>query len=223
MNDAHDPESTPQENPREEKAEETPMEPAAEAAGQPTAEPSAGTAAGSLEAELDALRKERDALRSQLQRSLADLANIRRRHSKEIEQMREMAVESFARELLPVLDNFHLALEAHEQQTSGSAKSEAHALVEGLRMVRGLFEGVLERHGVREIEGKGHPFDPNKHEAVGVDATGDVEPGHISQVVQRGYLLSDRVLRPSRVIVRELQPAADQRSADSAGERESAE
>ena len=159
--------------------------------------------------ELAALKQERDAAQDQLKRSLADLANIRRRQSGEMQQARTVAVESLARELLPVLDNFNLALESHDQQAATGNKSDAEALVQGLRMVRALFEAALEQHGVREIEGHGHPFDPNKHEAVGIDASGDAAPGHVAKVLQRGYFLADRVLRPSRVLVGEQRSTSD--------------
>jgi molecular chaperone GrpE len=185
---------------------ESPQQPAREGGSSSTA------------AELAALQRERDALQEQLKRSLADIANVRRRHVKEMEAARETALEGLARELLPVLDNFHYALEAHEQHTAGEARPEAHAFVEGLHMVRSLLEGVLERHGVREIEGHGHPFDPNKHEAVGLDAAADVEPGHVAKVLQRGYLLSDRVLRPSRVLVRDQNAPSPQPREGGAGQ-----
>lgn len=159
--------------------------------------------AGDAERELAALRQEREALQDQLKRSLADLANIRRRHVKEMEQVRGAAAESLAAELLPVLDNFNLALEAHEQHTAPSERGEAHALVEGLRMVRSLLEGTLERHGLREISGHGEPFDPNVHEAVGLDTESAVTPGHVARVLQRGYYFGEKVLRPSRVLVRD--------------------
>lgn len=155
--------------------------------------------------ELAALRQERDALQDQLKRTLADLANVRRRHAKEMEQVRDAAVDALARELLPVLDNFHLALEAHEQQRT----TDVHSMIEGLRMVRSLLEAALERHGVREIEGRGHPFDPTRHDAVGLHEDTSVAPGHIAKVLQRGYYLADKVLRPSRVLVRDQRAAEE--------------
>ncbi len=166
------------------------------------------------ERELAALKQERDAAQDQLKRSLADLANVRRRQLGEMQQARTVAVESLARELLPVLDNFNLALESHDQQAATGHKSDAEALVQGLRMVRTLFEAALEQHGVREIEGHGQPFDPNKHEAVGIDASGDAAPGHVGRVLQRGYFLADRVLRPSRVLVGQQRSTTDAAPAD---------
>jgi len=175
------------------------------------ADAAAGGPAG--ESELAALQKERDSLQDQLKRSLADLANVRRRHVKEMEQVRGVATEALAAELLPVLDNFNLALEAHEQHVAAEGQPEAHALLEGLRMVRGLLESTLHRHGLREISGHGEPFDPNVHEAVGIDTAADVTPGHVARVLQRGYYLGDKILRPSRVLVRDQKDADDKGAA----------
>lgn len=148
------------------------------------------------------LRQEKDRLEATLQRSLADLANLRKRHQKELEDSRKRTLEGLAQELIPVVDNFHLALEAHEQhEQSAAQRSEAHALVEGVKMVKSLLQGVLERHGVVEIPTRGKPFDPAQHEAVGIAESHEVAPGQVVQVLQRGYMLGDRVIRPSRVLV----------------------
>jgi molecular chaperone GrpE len=130
---------------------------------------------------------------------MADLANIRKRQAREFDEARKRAIEGIAAELLPVLDNFHLALAAHEQRDA--ANSEVKNMLEGLVMVRSLLEGTLERHGLSEIPAQGATFDPNLHEAVGVDAESDAAPGTITKVAQRGYLLGEKVLRASRVLV----------------------
>jgi molecular chaperone GrpE len=153
------------------------------------------------QSELAAVRAERDLLKDQLTRTMADLQNIRRRHAAEMADSRRRAIESVSGELLPVLDNFHLALAAHEKHESGEGKSEAHALVEGLRMVRSLLEGVLERHGLAEIEAAGTTFDPARHEAMGIDPTSGQPAGTVTEVLQRGYQLGDKIVRPSKVLV----------------------
>lgn len=147
------------------------------------------------------LQEERDRLEAQLKRTMADLANIRKRHLKELEEARARSLEALAGELLPVVDNFHLALAAHEQHESGAVRAETHSMVEGLQMVRSLLEGVLERHGLVEIKAEGAPFDPNLHEAVGVDNESNLQPGVVSKVMLRGYSFRERVLRPSKVQV----------------------
>lgn len=138
-------------------------------------------------------------LENQLQRAMADLANLRRRQTREVAEARQRAIEALALELLPVLDNFQLALGATQARPEAE---DAGSIVEGLKMVRSMLEGVLERHGVSAIEAEGETFDPNMHEAVGLDHDSEVEPGKITGVAQRGYKIHDRVLRPSRVIVR---------------------
>ena len=166
-----------------------------------------------LREEAARLRQERDRLEAQLKRAMADLQNVRKRHLREMEEARQLALEGFAAELLPVLDNFHLALDAHERHESGAARTEAHALVEGLEMVRSLLQGALERHGLAEIPALGETFDPNVHEAVGVDTQADIEPGKVSRVMQRGYSLKDKIIRPSKVLVAG-EPAATEEPRD---------
>lgn len=138
-------------------------------------------------------------LEGQLRRSMADLANLRKRMHKDVDDARRRAVEGMSAELLPVLDNFHLALGV----TEGEAGTyDPATVVEGLRMVKSLLESVLERHGLKEIPAKGEPFDPNRHEAVGVDTETDCDEGVVTQVMQRGYTIGDKVLRATRVLVR---------------------
>ncbi|MBK8976591.1 MAG: nucleotide exchange factor GrpE [Planctomycetes bacterium] len=136
----------------------------------------------------------------QLRRAMADLANFQRRKLKDVEDARRRAIEGMAAELLPVVDNFHLALGATEQgdQQEGF---DIRTIVEGMRMVRSMLESVLERHGLAEIPATGTAFDPNLHDAVGVDSSAESTPGTVTRVMQRGYRIGDKVLRPSRVIV----------------------
>lgn len=154
-------------------------------------------------------------LEAQVQRAMADLANLRRRMHKEVEDSRRRAIEGLAAELLPVLDNFHLALGVKEQQEASGATFDPQVVVEGMRMVKSLLEGVLERHGLSEIRAEGVAFDPNLHEAVGVDAESDTEPGRVTRVLQRGYRIDDKVLRPTRVVVRGEASGARRKDTDS--------
>ncbi len=165
------------------------------------------TAIPGLDPEVATLREKCAQLEAQLQRAMADLSNVRRRQAKEMEDMRHRVLEGLAREVLPVLDNFYLALGAHERhESTESLKQETHAMVEGLQMIKSLLQGVLERHGVVEIEAHGKPFDPAQHEAVGMLPTQELAPGHVAQVLQRGYAISDKVIRPTRVLVSTPKP-----------------
>lgn len=162
-----------------------------------------GTAAGEPnveipphEHEMARLENERAQLEGQLQRAIADLQNVRRRQRQEIDDSRQRVLEGICQELLPVLDTFAMALVAYDAQEGADPK----ALVDGVRMVRGMLTGALERHGLAEIRATG-AFDPSRHEAVAVEPSVTVPAGHIVRVLQQGYQLGERVVRHSRVVV----------------------
>jgi molecular chaperone GrpE len=165
------------------------------AAGQPgNAEPTVEIPAH--EREVARLRQERDLLEQQLQRTLADTANMRRRQKQEMDDSRHRVLEGLTQELLPVLDSFSMALQSYE-----AAGGSSEALVEGVKLVRTLLSGALERHGLQEIPAAGLPFDPTRHEAVAVEPPAGTPAGHVVRVLQKGYMLGDRVVRHSRVVV----------------------
>ncbi len=155
--------------------------------------------------ELTQLRAERDQFEDKLKRSMADLANFRRRQVRDLDDARRRTIEALTVELLPVLDNFHLALGAAEQPHAGETTAPVQAdpiqIVEGLRMVRAMLQGTLERHGLAEVAAQDASFDPNQHEAVGIDAEAEAEAGTITKVLQAGYKIGDKVLRAARVVV----------------------
>ena len=152
-----------------------------------------------------------------MQRTLADLQNFRKRRGQEMAEIRMLAVEGLAAELLPVLDNFHLATRAANDAASDAGSDAANddnnegagakAVREGLAMVKAMLEGVLERHGLREIPAAGQAFDHTLHEAVGLCDSTDVQPGHVAKVILTGYFLGDRVLRHAKVLVAGDMPA----------------
>lgn len=152
--------------------------------------------------EMTKLRAERDLLEQKLQRAMADTQNIRRRQQKEMDDSRRRVLEGLTQELLPVLDSFALALQAYDDSdTEGSSEGATSALVEGVRMVQTLMTGALERHGLAEIQAIGLPFNPDRHEALGVEPSEEVEENQIVRVVQTGYMLGEHVVRHSKVIV----------------------
>ncbi|MGC6486766.1 MAG: nucleotide exchange factor GrpE [Planctomycetota bacterium] len=165
------------------------------------------------DAELAQLREERDQLEQKLQRAVADTQNILRRQRQELEDGRRRTLESITQELLPVLDTFGFALQSYDGEAAdGSAAGEAgdvDALVEGVRMVRTMFSGALERHGLKEIPAAGQPFDPSRHEALGKEPNAEVPENQVLRVMQTGYMLGDRVVRHSKVIVAGPQPDGD--------------
>jgi molecular chaperone GrpE len=142
------------------------------------------------------LRDERDQLEQQLQRQLADAANMRRRQRQEMDDNKRRVLEGLAAELLPALDSFGMALAAFD-----AGNTDAKVLIEGVRMTRMLLASALERHGLQEIKALGQPFDPALHDAVGTEPAPGVREGQVLRVLQAGYQLGDRVVRHSRVIV----------------------
>ncbi len=170
-----------------------------ELASQP--EPDAGKPEPTVEIpshdqELTRLRDERDQLEQQLQRQLADAANVRRRQRQEMDDNRRRVLEGVVHELLPALDTFGMALAAYD-----AGNTDPRALVEGVRMTRTLLLSALERHGLQQIPAEGQPFDPLRHEAVAAEPAAGVPEGQIVRVLQPGYVLGDRVVRHSRVVV----------------------
>lgn len=141
------------------------------------------------------LKEERDQLKDQLLRSLADMKNVRRRNEEDRRAMSLYATEDLVRDLLPVLDNFERTL----QVLANGASPEAVA--EGIQMIERQLRGALgQRHLVR-IESVGQMFDPSVHEALGQDEGTDLAPGTITAEIEAGYRMGDRVIRPARVRV----------------------
>ncbi len=155
-------------------------------------------------AELQTLQAERLRLEEQLHRAPADAANMRRRAQKEAEEARHRILEGITQELLPVLDNFELALQAWHEQ---GERADPNALVQGVRMVQTLLLSTLERHGLQEIAAAGQAFDPARHAALAVECKAGTPAGHVLRVLMKGYLLSDRVARHAKVIVSGEPPA----------------
>jgi molecular chaperone GrpE len=141
------------------------------------------------------LEKERDEFRSLLQRARADFENYQKRSRRDLEQERAYWHGSLAQDLLPILDNFERAVAAAKQA------GETGPLVQGVSMIQSQVMDVLRRHGITPIEAHGQPFDPNLHQAVMQQPSADVPPNTVLQVLEQGFKLHDRVLRPARVVV----------------------
>jgi molecular chaperone GrpE len=139
---------------------------------------------------------ERDEYLADLQRLAAEFENYRKRAARDQERLVAHAHERLVQELLPVLDDLERTLEAAEQH------EEEAALVDGVRLVEQSLRKALQREGLVEIETKG-AFDPHVHEALLARPDDGAEAGTVLEVVQRGYRLGDRVVRPARVIVAE--------------------
>jgi molecular chaperone GrpE len=155
--------------------------------------------ATAVQEDLEALRsraKERDQILELLKRTQADFDNYQKRNRTEREQERKYAQKPLAQDLLPVLENLERAVAAAKQT------NETGPLVQGVTMVLGQFLELLRRHGVTRIDAEGQAFDPNLHQAVAQAPASDKHPANtIAQVIEHGYMMHDRVLRPARVIV----------------------
>jgi len=127
-------------------------------------------------------------------RAAAELENVRKRASRDVDNARKFAVERFAAEMLAVRDSLELGLQA-------DTKADAEQLKVGSKATLKLLSTSMERFGVVEIDPQGEPFDPELHEAITMQPSGDVEPGTVLTVFQKGYTLNGRLLRPARVVV----------------------
>jgi len=151
-----------------------------------------------LQKELALLEEQLADMRNRYLRAVADLDNARKRARQEVSEARSLATASVLTDLLAVVDNFERALET--TQVGSEAPQDAKAIYEGITMIYRQLMSILERRGVRPIEALGKRFDPKYHEAVAqVPATGHQKEGTVALEMQKGYLMGDRVLRPSRV------------------------
>jgi molecular chaperone GrpE len=158
------------------------------------------------------LERERDEYLDSLQRLKAEFDNFRKRTARESAAQSARASEALVKELLPVLDDLERALVAAEERSACIAAGQSPAsnapeeleakLEEGVRLVHRALADVLARTGLAEIETDG-AFDPHVHEALLAQPIEGAEPGSVVEVLQKGYRLGDRVLRPARVVVAE--------------------
>jgi molecular chaperone GrpE len=149
--------------------------------------------------DLAALQSENASLRDRLLRALADCENARKRAERTVADVRQYAVSDFAREMLIIADNLQRSIAAAEQHCAASP--EDAALIEGVRAIARMLAQIFERFGIRKIEAVGARFDPSLHEAVMEVDDASVPGGTVVSVVEDGYSINDRLLRPARVIV----------------------
>ncbi|CAD5295652.1 Protein GrpE [Bosea sp. 62] len=145
------------------------------------------------------LEAERDDIKDKLLRTLAEMENLRRRTEREISDAKAYAVTSFARDLLGSADNLRRALESVPETARAAADTALSAVVEGVELTERELLKTLERHGVRKIDPQGEKFDPNLHQAMFEAPDAGIAKGLVSKVVQTGYKIGERVLRPALV------------------------
>jgi molecular chaperone GrpE len=145
-----------------------------------------------------ALAKEVADYKDKLLRSLADMENLRRRTDREVADARMYGVSSLARDIAGVADNMRRALAA-VGESADTIEGPAKALVEGVELIERELLKVLEKHGVKKFDPQGVKFDPNLHQAIFEVFDANVASGSIAQVIQPGYMIGERVLRPAMV------------------------
>jgi len=128
-------------------------------------------------------------------KALADSENFKKRITREKEEYCKYAISSFIEEVIPVIDNLELALE------HGRKKQACKDIVQGLEMTLNMFHQVLDRNNLKQVGQEGEPFDPNYHEAMAQLERHDLEEGMVCQVMQKGYVLGSRLVRPAKVLV----------------------
>lgn len=154
------------------------------------------------------LMQENEELKDRGLRLAAEMENLRRRTQRDVADARTYAVANFARDMLTVSDNLRRALEAVPEEAKAGADAGFKALIEGVDITERAMLSTLERHGVRKLTPEGEKFDPNFHQAMFEIPNPEVPTGTVVQVVQAGYSIGDRVLRPAMVGVAKGGPKA---------------
>jgi molecular chaperone GrpE len=148
---------------------------------------------------LGAFEAEKAELKNQLLRTLADMENLRRRTQKQVRDASQFAIANFARDLLSVGDNLRRAIETVSDDARAAADGDLKTLLEGVELTERDMLRALEKHGVTKSDPQGDRFDPNFHQAMFEVPNPDVASGTVVQVMQPGYIIGDRVLRPAMV------------------------
>lgn len=160
--------------------------------------------------ELENLYAENTGLKDKVLRTLADMENLRRRSEKEIADAKTYGVSAFARDMLTFADNLRRAVESLPAEAREQASPPLRAFVEGVELTERDFLSRLARHGVKKLEPQGQKFDPNLHEALFEVPDPSVAPGTVAQVVEAGYVIGERVLRPAKVGVARALPKGNE-------------
>ena len=162
---------------------------------------------------IELLKAENAELKDKFLRLAAEMDNLRRRTEREVKDAKTYSAAAFARDMLSVSDNLRRALDAIPAETRAAAEAGLMALVEGVEMTERAMLSALERHGVKKIEPAGQKFDPHFHQAMFEVPNADIPNNTVIQVVQDGYVIGDRVLRPAMVGVSKGGPKAEAPSA----------
>ena len=167
------------------------------------------TAQVAIASDQNLFAKEIAELKDKLLRTLADMENLRRRSQKDREDAVKFSAANFARDMLSVADNLRRATESIPKEDEADGVSLA-AFIEGISLTEKELISTLERHGIRKIEPMGEKFDPKFHEAMYEVPSVDAENGTVMQVVEAGYVIHDRLLRPAKVGIAKVAPRSNE-------------
>jgi molecular chaperone GrpE len=180
----------------------------ATAAEEPESETQPARAEEPLSPDIDALVREAADYKDKHLRLLAEMENLRRRTEREIADTRAYAISAFARDILAVADNMERALQALDAELREKADAGVKALLDGVELTERELLKVLEKHGIKKFEPLGEKFDPNLHQAMLEMPDPSRPAGTVVQVIQPGYMIGERVLRPALVAVAKGGPKA---------------
>jgi len=167
---------------------------------------SAASEAERVAALVEQLAREASENKDKLLRSLAEMENMRRRTDRQVADAREYGITAFARDVLAVADNMSRALSAIDPQLRQTADAGRKSLLEGVELTERELLNVLEKHGIKRFEPTGEKFDPNLHQAMYEVPDSSLPNGTVAKVVQAGYMIGERVLRPALVGVAKARP-----------------
>lgn len=148
---------------------------------------------------IEALKAENQDMRDKLLRTIAEMENLRKRTEREISDTRSYAIAGFARDMLTATDSLSRALMVLPAEARDSSDATTRSLIEGIEMTEREMQRLLAKHGVKPIEAEGQKFDPHKHQAMFEVPDPSRPEGTVVQVVQAGFAIGDRVLRPAMV------------------------
>lgn len=188
--------------PEDQTPETKPAQPEAAAAAADAAPAAPEDKAAALEAEVASLK-------DRLLRTLADMENLRRRGEKDVADARAYAVTNFARDMVNVADNLRRAIESVPADARAAVEGALKAVLEGVELTERDLLNTLERHGIKKLDPVGQKFDPNFHQAMMEIPDTTVPNGTVTQVIQTGFAIGERVLRPALVGVAKGGPKID--------------
>lgn len=163
---------------------------------------------------VEALTKEAADARDRMLRTLAEMENLRKRTAKEVADARTYGISSFARDVLDIADNLQRALDAVPAETREAADPGLKALIEGVELTEKSLHNALQKNGVKKLEPQGEKFDPNFHQAMFEVPDASVPSNTVVQVMQAGYTIGERILRPALVGVAKGGVKADTKPAE---------